>query len=460
MKAGWSLRLVAAAALVASAVGSPARAYHDSPAQQVLYHDGLQQQAPITESHHDDHDHDEHWWTPLVSSSKERISSLVDESADYLSSGFEKVVDAAENVQDKFRTYLDEAVDQGNLGIKGGHHDFPDKTIYDLISLSNYTTKFHKLVSEYPDIVETLNSTKANFTLFVPIDEAFDNIPEHHKHDKKPSKEFIESLLKYHIGLGEYRAKTILTTHTLPTALDEKFLGGEPQRLRTSVGLSGVRVNFYSRVVATDIGAKNGVIHGVRSILVPPPFAGRLISLFPGEFSTLLLAFEKTEFGKYIHSVKTEGSTIFAPSNNAFAWLGLKANAFLFNTETGLKYLKAILKYHIAPNATLYSDAFYDQSSEGVNVFAREHYDLKTLLDDAHVSVDIASLGAFTSIRVNGFSHVSISDGIAKNGAIQVIDKVLLPPHKKHGHHEADNFIDGGEIEIEDLIERLAEYVE
>lgn len=251
MKANSSLRLVAAAALVASAVASPARVSHDSaPAQQPLYSDGLQQ-APITEPHHDDHD--EHWWTPLVSSSKERISSLIDESADYLSSGFDKVVDAAEDVQEKFHTYLDEAVGQGDFGIEGGHHDFPDKTIYQLISLSNYTTKFHKLVDEYPDIVKTLNSTKANYTLFVPIDEAFDDIPEHHKHDKKPSKEFIESVLKYHIGLGEYRARTILTTHTLPSALDEKFLGDEPQRLRTSVGLGGVRINFYSRVVATDI---------------------------------------------------------------------------------------------------------------------------------------------------------------------------------------------------------------
>lgn len=205
-------------------------------------------------------------------------------------------------------------------------------------------------------------------------------------------------------------------------------------------------------------GAKNGVIHGVRSILVPPPAVGPLISLFPGQFSTLLLGYEKTDFVKYIHHVKMVGSTVFAPTNNAFAWLGIKANAFLFNTETGLKYLKAILKYHIAPNATLYSDAFYDKtSSEGVDVFAREHYDLKTLLGDTRVGVDIATLGAFKSIRVNGFSHVSISDGIAKNGAIQVIDKVLLPPCKKHGHHKDDMT---GEIEIEDLMDRLADYVE
>lgn len=145
-----------------------------------------------------------------------------------------------------------DAADHPGHGHHGhhGHHDRSDLTIYQLISKSKYTTNFTKLVNEYDDIVELLNSTKANYTLFVPTDHAFEGLPDHG--DKKPPKEFIEKVLKYHIGLGLYTGKDILTTQTVPTALDEKFLGDEAQRLRTSVGLTGIKVNFYSRVIAAN----------------------------------------------------------------------------------------------------------------------------------------------------------------------------------------------------------------
>ncbi|KAL6887549.1 FAS1 domain-containing protein [Trichoderma longibrachiatum] len=346
------------------------------------------------------------------------------------------------------------------------HHHHPkhphggdsSHTIYELISKSKYTTKFAKLVDDHPHVVDVLNSTKANYTLFVPIDKAFEDIPEDHK---KPSKEFVENALLYHVGLGEYPARRILHSYTLPTALDEELLGGEPQRLRASVGLGGVKLNFYSKVVAADIAAKNGIIHAVNHILVPPPYVGRIITLFPDRFSTLLLAYEKTDFVKFIHGVNLKGSTVFVPTNEAFHWLGPRANAFLFNTDKGREYLKAILKYNIAPNATLYTDAFYDetdskQQKAPVHESRSEHYDLPTLLGDAHISVDISRIFGFASIKVNGFSRVVIPNGVAKNGVIQVVNRVPLPPCKGHGGHNSEN--DGG-IEVEDLISRLEDWL-
>jgi hypothetical protein len=53
---------------------------------------------------------------------------------------------------------------------------------------------------------------------------------------------------------------------------------------------------------------------------------GRVISLFPAQFSTLLLAYDKTDFVKFVHNVKMNGSTVFAPSNSAWERLGPKAN--------------------------------------------------------------------------------------------------------------------------------------
>ncbi|UKZ49216.1 hypothetical protein TrVGV298_003460 [Trichoderma virens] len=319
-----------------------------------------------------------------------------------------------------------------DVGRPGHHHHDEDSsfTIYELISKSKFTTKFAKLVDDHPSVVDLLNSTSANYTLFVPVDKAFEDIPDDHK---KPSKEFIENALLYHIAKGEYPARKILHSYTLPTAYDEELLGGEPQRLRSSVGLGGVKLNFYSKVIAADIAAKNGIIHAVNHILVPPPYVGRIITLFPDRFSTLLLAYEKTEFVKFIHGVNLKGSTVFVPTNEAFNWLGPKANAFLFNTDKGRKYLKAILKYNIVPNATLYTDAFYDerdtkQQTEPAEELKSEHYDLPTLLGDAHISVDIARIFGFASIKVNGYSRVVVPNGVAKNGVIQVVNRVPLPP--------------------------------
>ncbi|RDA86506.1 hypothetical protein CP532_2012 [Ophiocordyceps camponoti-leonardi (nom. inval.)] len=308
-----------------------------------------------------------------------------------------------------------------------------DSSIYQLIRGCEHTSRFADTVDEHPDVVKLLNgSSSRDLTLFVPTNEAFRGLPDGHR----PGRDFIERVLRYHIGLGRYPAGRILHTHTVPTALKEELLGGEPQRLRTSIGLGGVELNFYSKVVAINIEASNGIIHAVNHILIPPFMVGRILSLFPSQFSTLLLAYEKTDFVDYVHHITLNGSTVFAPSNNAFGRLGPKANAFLFNTSKGRRYLRALLKYHISPNATLYTDAFYDETSDDVagrpsaEGLEREHYDLPTLLGDSRIGVDIARLGGFSAVRVNGFAHISVRDGVAKNGVIQVVDQVLMPPRK------------------------------
>lgn len=340
-------------------------------------------------------------------------------------------------------------------------HDFSNYTIYELISGSKHTTNFSKLVDKHDKIVKLLNDTDGEYTLFVPVDGAFAHIPKDHD---KPSDEFVERLLQYHVGLDSYPAKRILATHTLPTALKESLLGDHPQRLRTSVGLSGVRVNVYSKVIAANIKAKNGYIHAVNKILVPPPSLGRELNLFPSQFSTLLLAYEKTDFVKFIHNVKLVGSTVFAPSNSAWARLGFRANAFLFNTETGHKYLKALLKYQIVANTTVYTDEiYYGDDDEKKNEMAEFranggniHLELHTLLHHKAIGVDIHKFLGFKTIVVNGFAKVGFADAVGKNGVIHVIERVPLPPHRKH--HGKDEQVDG-EISVEDLKERLAEYV-
>jgi uncharacterized surface protein with fasciclin (FAS1) repeats len=133
-------------------------------------------------------------------------------------------------------------------------------------------------------------------------------------------------------------------------------------------------------------------------------------------------------------------------------------NAFLFNTETGLKYLKALLKYHIVANVTLYTDAVYDKTGDEAKGQSREHFDLKTLLDGTHLGIDKATFAGFTIIKINGFTNIVRRDAPGKNGVIQVVDEVLIPP-RKHGEETLCEEM-CAELTVEDLMERLDDFVE
>ena len=332
------------------------------------------------------------------------------------------------------------------------HHHKPNMTLYELISKSKYTTKVAELIDEFPEIVEALNGTAHNYTVFAPIDRAFKKIP---KHAPKPSKKMLKTFLEYHASKEFFPAGRVLASTTIPTALKGEAIGGFPQRLSTQFGFRGLTINFYSRVIAVDIFGTNGVIHGVDSILLPPPKIVDILSILPGEFSTLELALVKTGLYAAFNDTSSHvGGTLFAPSNSAFQRLGPKINAFLFS-KYGQKYLKALILYHAAANATLYSDAYYPPEGQTSIPRSRFHVDLETGLKGKFLSVDVARFGRLVDIRVNGFNHVSIKDGIAKDGVIQVVPSVLIPPRTPGMFEESSD-----ELTVEELKERLEPHLE
>lgn len=201
----------------------------------------------------------------------ERAHALWDDVSDGADAVFGNLKDKVSSIKQDFQSAIEQALDHeidddgldiadwpghGHHGHHGPHHT-SDKTIYELISKNPHSSNFTKLVNEYDDIVEMLNSTKDDYTLFVPVNSAFAHLPDHG--GKKPPKEFVEALVRYHIGLGAHTGRRILSTQTIPTAHDEKLLGGEPQRLRTDVGLRGINVNFYSKVLKGNIVSFDGL---------------------------------------------------------------------------------------------------------------------------------------------------------------------------------------------------------
>jgi uncharacterized surface protein with fasciclin (FAS1) repeats len=235
---------------------------------------------------------------------------------------------------------------------------------------------------------------------------------------------------------------------------------------------------------------------------LPPPPALGIISHLPGTFSTLELGLTKSGLIPALNKTDGKGLTLFAPTNYAFKSLGPRINAFLFS-KFGAKFLKALLEYHIVPGKTLYSTAYNPpkdketaaffaadvQEPEGQHHgchkkrslkeranqwaerwwhkddieeerlrFKHVHIDLPTLLKNHSLAVDIFRRGPFVNIRVNAVVPVVVQDGLARDGVIHVVPRVLIPPKtpgKKSEVAEED-----GEMTLEEFIQRLSPYVE
>ena len=73
------------------------------------------------------------------------------------------------------------------------------------------------------------------------------------------------------------------------------------------------------------------------------------------------------------------------------------------------------------------------------------------------MSIDVARYGRLISIKINGFSTVTIEDGIASDGVIHAVSNVLIPPKSVGGMKQEWQ---GEEMSEEELMERLEPYVE
>lgn len=181
-------------------------------------------------------------WDAMSSTSAETVDFVKKRTHDYL----ENILHINQLGDDNDND-VDDKPSHGHHGRHGhrGSFNATNLTVYEAIQQSNYTKKFAALINDFPDVIDLLNSTETNVTLFVPVDKAFEKIPEHHG---KPPKEIIQKIIEYHVVPGYYPVGRVVSSHTIPTALKTEALGGRPQRLRTSFNIFGIRINFYVRV--------------------------------------------------------------------------------------------------------------------------------------------------------------------------------------------------------------------
>jgi transforming growth factor-beta-induced protein len=289
------------------------------------------------------------------------------------------------------------------------------------------------------------------WTVFAPTDEAFAKLGLDASNIADAfSKDELTDILLYHAlpqNVSSAQAKTMLG--------DVTMANGKVAGLKYFD--DSLWVNDDSRVIIQDIAASNGTIHVVDNVILPPwprvedsateemstesampedemtedsandtaapesametaadesqpsaipsnSIAG--IAINDGRFDTLVAAVVATDL---VDALSGGEWTVFAPTDDAFAKLGLDASniADAFSKEE----LTDILLYHVLPQSVSSAEA-------------------KTMLGDVTMANGkIAGLKYFDdSLWVNDDSRVIIQDIAASNGTIHVVDNVILGP--------------------------------
>ena len=133
----------------------------------------------------------------------------------------------------------------------------------DIVDTAVSAGSFNTLAAalEAGGLVETLKA-EGPYTVFAPTDEAFAKLPDGTvaKLLQPENKAKLVEILTYHVVAGKVTAAEVVTLESATTA------NGSDVAIR--VVDDTVFVND-SRVVATDIGASNGVIHVVDTVILP-----------------------------------------------------------------------------------------------------------------------------------------------------------------------------------------------
>ncbi|PKQ60357.1 hypothetical protein BZG02_19650 [Labilibaculum filiforme] len=282
-------------------------------------------------------------------------------------------------------------------------------TVVDIaIANSSFTHLVEAVVKA--NLVDALKA-EGPFTIFAPNDSAFEQLFTNLGVSgiADISVETLTPILLAHVVSGNVRA-TDVTTSTVST-LNSNF------ELDINTAGSGVVLNGNSNVIATDVQAKNGVVHVIDKVIVPEleeePQSIADIAAGNSDFTNLVAALDKADL---VQTLDSEGSfTVFAPTNAAFQEL--------FNTlgvsgiaDLSVDALTQILLYHVIGSKQMAGDL-----STGY---------LESLSTDSPnndpVSLRIEVDG---NVKINKETTVTTADIEAFNGVVHIVDKVLLPPN-------------------------------
>lgn len=295
------------------------------------------------------------------------------------------------------------------LGACGGGDDDDDRqaTIADLARERGFTALV--TAAEKAGLGATLGDANAQLTVFAPTDAAFTDLAKKLGYADAPAMvnalpaSALQNILSYHV-LGSRKLAGELSTGGATQATAYRFADA-PATLRFDAG-SGIRITDAALTTATvvtpDVLARNGVIHAVDKVLIPPGVLN-IVQMAQANplFSSLVGAVVAADLQATLGGAGP--FTVFAPTNAAFA-----------AAPQGLSpaQLRTVLAYHVLPGQVLSSQIPFGTpvatvSGQNIGFIAGTPPGIR----DTTATV----------------SNIIAMDVRASNGVIHAIDKVLIP---------------------------------
>merc|ERR1712166_1663255 len=336
-----------------------------------------------------------------------------------------------------------------------------------LIPTTPVDQTLNQLIASKPDLSTFATALKAGrltgaldgqngqLTVFAPSNQAFAKLPKatlEHLLDPKNIDE-LRSILEYHV-IGNIELRTGCKRDVYGACdgnNDLENLGFIFTLQSSSVNVE-VQKNgdiflspdvFYkptvhpknSKIVQTNLGATNGIVHIIDQVLIPPAPTRTIFEAVEasGAHATFIAALKAAGLEKQLQDT-THGQyyTAFVPSEEAFAKLSKATLDHLLDPKN-VKELQEIIQTHIQSNAVLragckkigrpcndiFSGTISDlEANQGIN----ELEVTQGITGD--VVVDKARLVPFRPSAYDGSGGL---DYFATNGIWHVIDQVLMP---------------------------------
>lgn len=265
-----------------------------------------------------------------------------------------------------------------------------------IVDIAASDPQFSTLVAavQAAGLVDTLSS-EGPFTVFAPTNAAFAKLGEATITALLNDPAQLQSILLYHALSGSVYASDVLQRSFATTINGADVVFSQRK--------GGVYIND-ARITVTDIQASNGVIHVIDTVILPPTKDIVDTAAANPNLKGLVAAVQAAGL---VDTLKGEGPfTVFAPTDAAFAKLGKSTLMALLNDPAKLA---GILTYHVVAGKLYAGDVLKTSSIATVN------------------GNDVVFSLRKGMPYINN-ARITVTNILATNGVIHMIDAVILPP--------------------------------
>lgn len=165
-------------------------------------------------------------------------------------------------------------------------------TIYNILKRLPEASTYHRLLEQHPALVSVLGDvSNGEYTLFLPVDEAWNKVPEL-ADDIAESGE--ESVLSMHIS-PHFLSEDYLRGMTNIPSIYQPDTSNGPQVIAAGPGEDGWTYGNSGKSTRAPIRAKNGIIYCIDQVISPPAPLLQVLRK-TGNFFTLLKCIQVARF--------------------------------------------------------------------------------------------------------------------------------------------------------------------